>query len=223
MNDLTHAPQRQRYSSPLMQERRRRILAEARTLLAQAGEAGFNIRELSRRASVSSRTLYHAFGAREGILAHAIAEHVEGLREEWAATPLRGDVDSVLAEYDAVAVEIGRNPAYNSVLVALYFSPSPIEAALESIRSLPADRIGRWLDAAPKGSLLPGLDRARVTEQHVNGELSTYHRWAVGRIALGDLADELRISFLTTLLTITTGPVRKGAAERYAVLCAAHR
>ncbi|WP_279380280.1 TetR/AcrR family transcriptional regulator [Sphingosinicella soli] len=51
---------RQRYSSPLMQERRRRIMAEARALLAEGGEAGFNMRELSRRAGVSSRTLYHA-------------------------------------------------------------------------------------------------------------------------------------------------------------------
>lgn len=220
---MTQAPQRQRYSSPLMQERRRRILAEARALLAEAGEAGFNIRELSRRASVSSRTLYHAFGAREGILAHAISEHIEALRQEWTATPLGSDLDSVLGEYDAVACEIGRNSAYNSVLIALYFSPAPIEAALESIRSLPADRVARWLDAAPKGALLPGLDRTRIIEQHVNGELTAYHRWAVGRIALGNLADELRISFLTTLLSITTGAVRKDVAARYAALCAAHR
>src|SRR3546814_8565226 len=99
-----------------MQERRRRILAEARALLAEAGEPGFNIRELSRRAGVSSRTLYHAFGGRDGILGHAIAEHIEALREEWAANPLGGDIDSILAEYDTVAVEIERNSAYNRML-----------------------------------------------------------------------------------------------------------
>src|SRR3546814_10613284 len=89
LNEMSRIAGRQRYSSPVMQERRRRILAEARALLAEAGEPGFNIRELSRRAGVSSRTLYHAFGGRDGILGHAIAEHIEALREEWAANPDR--------------------------------------------------------------------------------------------------------------------------------------
>lgn len=220
MNDMTQAPQRQRYSSPLMQERRQRILAEARALLAEAGETGFNIRDLSRRASVSSRTLYQTFGGREGILAHAITEHIEGLRQEWAATPLGGDLDSVLAEYDTIAIEVERNSAYLRVLVALYFSPAPIEAAIESIRSLPANRIGRWLAAAPKDALLPAFERARIVEQHVNSELITYYRWSVGRIALEDLADELRVGLLATLLSITSGPLRADLAERHTRICA---
>src|SRR3546814_8156843 len=81
LNEMSRIAGRQRYSSPVMQERRRRILAEARALLAEAGEPGFNIRELSRRAGVSSRTLYHAFGGRDGILGHAIAEHIERSEE----------------------------------------------------------------------------------------------------------------------------------------------
>lgn len=209
---------RQRYSSPVMQERRRRILAEARALLAEAGEPGFNIRELSRRAGVSSRTLYHAFGGRDGILGHAIAEHIEALREEWAANPLGGDIDSILAEYDTVAVEIGRNSAYNRMLVALFFSVNPIGPALESIRSLPADRFGRWLDATPRRALLPRLDRERAIDRYVNGELSTYRYWASNRIALAALADELRINFLSNLLSITVGPLRTDIVRRYARL-----
>src|SRR3546814_4706395 len=88
------------------------------------------------------------------ILGHAIAEHIEALREEWAANPLGGDIDSILAEYDTVAVEIERNSAYNRMLVALFFSVNPIGPALESIRNLPADRFGCWLDATPKRALL---------------------------------------------------------------------
>src|SRR3546814_16998269 len=100
------------------------------------------------------------------ILGHAIAEHIEALREEWAANPLGGDIDSILAEYDTVAVEIERNSAYNRMLVALFFSVNPIGPALESIRSLPADRFGRWLDATPKRALLPRqIGRASCRER----------------------------------------------------------
>src|SRR3546814_15418615 len=103
LNEMSRIAGRQRYSSPVMQERRRRILAEARALLAEAGEPGFNIRELSRRAGVSSRTLYHAFGGRDGILGHAIAEPTQALREEWGDTPLGGEIDSHLDKLDTVA------------------------------------------------------------------------------------------------------------------------
>src|SRR3546814_12349493 len=80
--------------------------------------------------------------------------------------------------------------AYNRMLVALFFSVNPIGPALESIRSLPADRFGRWLDATPKRALLPRLDRERAIDRYVNGELSTYRYWASNRIALAALADE---------------------------------
>src|SRR3546814_3422316 len=94
------------------------------------------------------------------------------------------------------------------MLVALFFSVNPIGPALESIRSLPADRFGRWLDATPKRALLPRLDRERAIDRYVNGELSTYRYWASNRIALAALADELRINFLSNLLSITVGPLR---------------
>ncbi|MBB4632383.1 AcrR family transcriptional regulator [Sphingosinicella soli] len=160
-----------------------------------------------------------AFGDRDGILAHAIAEHIEALREEWGAGPLCGDIDSILAEYDTVAIEIARNSAYNRMLVALFFSVNPIASALASIRSLPAERIERWLAQAPPRSLLPTLDRDRAVDRYVNSELSTYRYWASGRIPLPDLADELRINFLSALLEITAGPTRTDIARRHALLC----
>src|SRR3546814_19958793 len=134
LNEMSRIAGRQRYSSPVMQERRRRILAEARALLAEAGEPGFNIRELSRRAGVSSRPLSHAFGGRDGILGPAIAEHIAALREEWAANPLGGDIDSILADYDTVAVELERHSASNLLLVALIFSVHPIATTPARIR-----------------------------------------------------------------------------------------
>src|SRR3546814_15083013 len=108
------------------------------------------------------------------------------------------------------------------MLVDLFFSVNPFGPVLESIRSLPADRFGRWLDATPKRALLPRLDRERAIDRYVNGELSTYRYWASNRIALAALADELRINFLSNLLSITVGPLRTDIVRRYARLCAKH-
>src|SRR3546814_17627993 len=95
------------------------------------------------------------------ILGHAIAEHIEALREEWAANPLGGDIDSILAEYDTVAVEIERNSAYNRMLVALFFSVNPIGPAMATIRPLPPAPFGSWLDTPSKSELLSPLFLAR--------------------------------------------------------------
>ncbi len=211
---------RQSYSSPLMQERRDRILQEARALLGEQGPGGFNIRELSRRAGVSSRTLYHAFGDREGILGHAVAAHIEELRGAWAVSPLGDDIDAILMEYDRVADEIHRTAAYTRTLVELFYSLNPLPLALESIRALPANRMIRWLAQAPASGLLPDLDHARAVEQHVGLELAAIHRWAVGQVGATRLADEMRAGFLTMLLAITRGTLRDDIVPRHTGLMA---
>lgn len=209
---------RQIYSSALMQERRDRILLEARSLLAEQGQSGFNIRELSRRAEVSTRTLYHAFGDKEGILAHAVTAHVEGLRDEWAAVPLGEDLDSLLAEYDRVAEEIDRTSAYTRTLVEIFYSLTPIASALESIRSLPASRMIRWLDQVPRQGIRPCFDRARLIDHHVDVELAAIRRWAVGLVSADALADEMRLGFLFVLLAVTRGQVHADVGARYSAL-----
>ena len=55
------------YSSPSIHERRRRILREARRLLAESGLEKFSIRTLCKRADVAQRTLYNAFHNRDRI------------------------------------------------------------------------------------------------------------------------------------------------------------
>ncbi len=209
---------RQSYSSPLMQERRERILLEARGLLAEQGQSGFNIRELSRRAEVSSRTLYHAFGDKEGILAHAVTTYVEGLRDQWAVAPLGDNLESLLAEYDRVAAEIDRTSAYTKTLVEIFYSLKPITSALEAIRSLPASRMIRWLDQVPPSGLRPGVDRARLIDHHVEVELAAIRHWAVDLVSADALADEMRLGFLFVLLAVTKGRTHADINARYAAL-----
>ncbi|HEY6033695.1 MAG TPA: helix-turn-helix domain-containing protein, partial [Kofleriaceae bacterium] len=49
-------------------ERRERIIAAARTLVAERGYEGLTMRDLARAAKVSVPTLYNLFGSKDAIL-----------------------------------------------------------------------------------------------------------------------------------------------------------
>lgn len=217
-DDDAPAPAKQTYSSPLMLERRRRILDEARALLGESGERGFSIRDLSRRANVSTRTLYSAYGDKEGILSAACVEYVEELSDRLALPSRSGQLPDILAEFDDIVAEVGRYPAYDRTLIELFYSMSPLKPALAAIRRLPADRLVRWLAATPRSALLPSINMEWATDHHVDAELAIFHHWAVGRLPINELAAGLKLNFVGGLLMITMGETRDELCERFAAM-----
>src|SRR5262245_5568967 len=69
------------YRSAPIVERRKRILHEARLLIAKVGHENFSVRELARRANVAQKTLYNAFGSKEAIVTSAIVQYARDLRD----------------------------------------------------------------------------------------------------------------------------------------------
>ena len=57
-----------------MHERRERILAATRDLLAERGHAAVTVRELARRSGVSVPTLYNRFGGKDALIAEAVQD-----------------------------------------------------------------------------------------------------------------------------------------------------
>ena len=64
-------------SSEAMFDRRRRILREARKMISSGGLDEFNMRDLGKRADVSTRTIYNAFGSKETVIALSIHAYFE--------------------------------------------------------------------------------------------------------------------------------------------------
>jgi len=60
-------------------ERRARILAAARELIAQRGYEALSMRELAAHCRVSVPTLYNQFGGKQALLAAAVESHFAGL------------------------------------------------------------------------------------------------------------------------------------------------
>lgn len=60
-------------------ERRSFILSEARTMIAECGTKGFNVRALAVKCEMSAQTVYNIVGGREDITRQAIEEHFEAV------------------------------------------------------------------------------------------------------------------------------------------------
>jgi len=203
------APPRRKYLSPQMEERRHRILQAARALLTE-GEGNLTINRLCERAQVSPKTVYLAYGDRDGIILAALAEHMETIAKFLEVAPPAEDIFGVLREYDWVVAELFRGPEFARVIIGYYFSGVPREAAVAALRSVTLTRMRRWIERLRKhGTLVEGLDVERLAYSHVDGEFTVLQRWATGRIPDETMADEMKANFLETAITLTREPHRE--------------
>src|SRR6202011_1710158 len=87
-------------SSPRIFERRRRILAVTRELIAIQGYDGFSIRELCSRANVAPQTVYKAFENKERLVSLAVRDHfssfIQSHRSIHHAASLSGVIERVI-------------------------------------------------------------------------------------------------------------------------------
>jgi AcrR family transcriptional regulator len=192
-------------SSEAMFDRRRRILREARKMISRGGLDGFNMRDLGKRADVSTRTIYNAFGSKEMVVALAIHAYFETFvaHVKFNEDPhsfkgaLARQVTSTLRDVDI--------PHYMKALVALYFSPT----LHPDIRNVLLDLASRsWVPWLRSIEVLrqigSGVDTSDLIIDLSNLQYAKIHEWC-----LGALDDEsfLRKS-LSGVLLILTGATR---------------
>ena len=130
-------------SSEAMFDRRRRILHEARAIIGDKGLDNLNMRYLSERADVSTKTIYNAFGSKETVVALAIYTYYESfiahLEFDNDATCLAGALErqatSTMRDLDV--------PNYMNAVISLYFS-STIHPAIRTVLIDLATRF--WVD-----------------------------------------------------------------------------
>ncbi len=206
------------YSSPAMKERRRRILAEARQLIAERGVTGFSLAELGKRAGVAKQTLYYAFGSKEAVVAAAILDYFE---EYEAAIPYRaapGSLDRLIERQ----VAIGRRNLgirnYVAALVSIYFGDAPqLWSAMHAVAAQSHRTfVSRLVETG-------GLQGWRNPDEVVDGMVGqlfiTANAWVQGRIADERMIDRLVLALLTYLSGLVEGETRAevdAALERIA-------
>lgn len=220
MDDIElYAVGRMSSSSAAMFARRRRILAEARRLIARGDPNGFSVRELCEKAEVAPNTLYNAFGNKENVAALAVHEYFEKFHANMDFNSPLGTFEGAMEREMALTLRNLAIPHYVRAVAGLYFSNSvnlPLRKVLIDIASYP---YFPWLQRV---QIQRGLERGVQIDRVLVGlsaiAWSQVHEWR-----LGELTDE---TFLTArfdgtlcyLAGVTRGEARKQVRAMFADL-----
>lgn len=205
-SELSAHPEKQLvYSSPSIHERRRRILREARRLLAESGLEKFSIRTLCKRADVAQRTLYNAFHNRERIMALAIQEAYEDvnryMRYRTSAETMEGIIDRLIS----VNSRNLRARNYTQAVAAIFFAPASSPDIWVAMRQMVDTNLRQWLDRLVRENLLEEwVNVDEFAHEIANLEYATINDWAQGRIPDDDYVRRL----ITGVLTHVVGAIR---------------
>ncbi|GAA4810093.1 hypothetical protein GCM10023232_01410 [Sphingosinicella ginsenosidimutans] len=200
------------YSSTSIQERRKRILSEARHMIAKKGIDGFSIRTLCKNADVAQRTLYNAFHSKDRLIALAIREAYEDVNRHlmYRTSPetLEGIVDRLIA----VNTRNFKARNYTKAVVSLYFSPNISTDIWDALRGMVFLNLRQWLNRLQRdGGLQDWVDVEEAAGDFANLEYATINDWAVGRLSDEDYVRRLVMVVLSHTIGITAGPAREEA------------
>lgn len=192
------------YSSPLIIERRQRLLKEVRHMIAEGGLEKFSVRKLCAEAGVAPRTLYNAFHNKDRVIALAIREAYDDfnnyVRYKTDANSLAGVLDRTIA----INERNFRVRNYTAAVTAIYFGPNTPRDVWETLRHMSLNHIRPWMETVREsGCLQAGINIEHFADTMANVQYSTINDWCLGRIA-----DEQYLLRLTeNMLLLTLGSV----------------
>lgn len=203
-------------SSEAMFDRRRRILREARKMISKEGIDAFNMRDLGKRANVSTRTIYNAFGSKETVIALSIHAYFEKFM---AHIRFDGDAlsfDGALARQVTSTLRDVDIPHYMKAVTFLYFSPT----VHPDIRTVLLD-----LATRPWTAWLGGLQAMHQLERHVdmddllvdlsNLQYSRLQEWCTGALDDDSFVRKTLSGVLLLLAGATCGKAHTHVREAF--------
>ncbi|WP_298675397.1 TetR/AcrR family transcriptional regulator [uncultured Sphingomonas sp.] len=200
------------YSSPLILERRRRLLREARKMIAEGGVENFSVRRLCQRAEVAQRTLYNAFHNKDRVIALAIREAYDEFNLNVRYRTDLNTLPGVLDRTTAINRRNFRVRNYTKAVVAIYFAPTTPRDVWETLRDMSVHAIHEWLVAMQaRGELRQWVDINHFATTMANVQYSVINDWCLGRLSDEEYLPRLAESMLLLLIGAVQGAVREEA------------
>jgi AcrR family transcriptional regulator len=202
------------YQSATIHERRRRILHEARVMIAELGYENFSIRELAKRANVAQRTLYNAFGSRENIVISAIYQYSQEFADH--ATYIHNS-HTLLGRMERLVKVHSRNlqiRPYTTAVMAIYNSTFSDPSIRQAIRKLSNDGSLPFADhLAACRMLAAGVTPQEYAETLTRLLYCTLSSWCVSEIADEAMLESMVETFLMVTFSSTRGAIKKDATK----------
>lgn len=197
------------HGSPAMFDRRRRILREARRMIGEVRIDDFNIRELCHRASVSSRTVYNAFGSKETVIALAITDYFEAFRRSMTFVAAADRFEGAFERTMAATLRNLQIPNYLHAVTALYFSPTIDLEIREALLDIARRSWLPWLATLRgKRQLERGIDPEALSAELSDMQFAKVHQWGLGVLDDDAMVGATARGVLTQIAGATRGEAR---------------
>lgn len=197
------------YSSPLIIERRKRLLREARHMIAEGGIENFSVRKLCQKAEVAQRTLYNAFQNKDRVIALAIREAYDDFNQN---VRYRTDENTLSGVLDRTIAINRRNFGvrnYTKAVVSIYFGPATPKDVWETLRDMSVNSIHAWLMVmASRGELQSWVNASHFATTMANVQYAAINDWCLERLTDEQYLPRLVESMLLLLVGAVQGRVR---------------
>jgi AcrR family transcriptional regulator len=198
-------------------ERRARILAAARELIAERGYDGLTMRDLARASRVSVPTLYNLFGGKQALLLGELESTFAAVVAAIAGAKTGSVVDRALATCDAGNADLLAVPRYSRELILLFLTSAETSAlrrsSAESYAALMADLLR---EGQKTGEIQPWVDALVLSRRMFAHYQLAMIEWARGEIDAETFRAATRFGMCVMLLGVARGTAqsRLGAELR---------
>ncbi len=208
--DAEALPRKRRpYASPLIAERRHRILKQTLALIAEKGVDGFTLRQLSMRAEVAPKTLYNAFGDKETLIARAIDYYLDNQSETLPPVDLR-NIDDIIAQLDGRCRDFIGKREWVRATNLLYFSFTIDDRIYQSLRSMALLYLHPCLELfARSGDLEDWVPVETVESQFASTVHGITHDWLMGRLPDAQFPDAVNYSLISAMVPLVREELRQ--------------
>jgi AcrR family transcriptional regulator len=187
-------------------ERRGRILAAARRLIAQHGYDGLTMRELARASRVSVPTLYNLFGGKQALLMGELQETFATVVIDLDGTRGRTFADRALAVCEAGNREVLAAPRYWRELVRLFLVSSEARPIRQQNREQYVAMMTRTLsEGQAAGEIVPWIDPEIVARRMFSNYVYGIVEWAQGDLDAEGFRSATLLGMSLVLLGLSRG------------------
>lgn len=200
------------YSSPLILERRQRLLREARHMIAEEGIEQFSVRKLCQRAEVAPRTLYNAFQNKDRVIAIAIREAWNDFTQYVRYRTDANTVPGILDRTIAVNRRNFRVRNYTKAVCAIYFGPNTPRDVWQTLHDMSVTGVRAWLNVMmSRDEIQPWVDADHFATTVANMQYTVINDWCLGRLSDDAYLPRLTESMLLLLIGAARDKVRDEA------------
>ena len=190
-------------------ERRERILAAARELIAERGYRDITVRDLAARCGVSVPTLYNQFGGKDALLAAAVESHFRAGFDALAEGDERPGPDRILGLVHRVAERTTELAEYHQSLLRAFGESAETAPIQQSLGVELTRYFVRELDEmASRGLLAAWVDTSALAVQVTTACISASVVWGQGQVGDQGLEIFMRHGVASLLLGAALGSAR---------------